>query len=84
MIDTYDIPDAMSQSSLNSYVNSYSAQMRISDLHAEAENARLAQQYRQAHPELGIRYRAAVALRRIADRIAPQHPAAPRPHVVRS
>ena len=84
MINSYDLPEPLSRSTFDPHLSTCAAGLRVADLRAEAEAAQLARQYRKAHPELSIRYRAAVALRHLADRIAP--PAStttPRPKVVR-
>ncbi|SDS83351.1 hypothetical protein [Microlunatus soli] len=86
MINSYDyVPQTMIKSGQDPFLNSYSATQRVNDLYEEAHHARLAKQYRLAHPELSLRYRAASTLRRLADRIAPapqSHSA--RPHLVRT
>lgn len=85
MINKYDIPQPMIKSGSDPILNSYGATQRLNDLHAEAQSARLAKEFRRAHPELSLRYRTAATLRRLADRLAP--PASPpsqRPRVVRT
>lgn len=84
MINHFDyIPQTMIKSGQDPFLNSYSATQRINDLYEEAHRARLAKQYRRAHPELSLRYRTAVTLRRLADRIAPSPQQHARPRVVR-
>ncbi|QDP95540.1 hypothetical protein FOE78_06130 [Microlunatus elymi] len=54
------------------------ARQQIDQLHADAEVRRLIKDYRQAHPEAGLRGLAARGLRRVADRLAPSTPTARR------
>lgn len=85
MINTYRNPESTIPQGLGPNPSVQAGELRMAELRAEAAMARLVTEYRRSHPELGIRYRTARALRSLADRIAPPTCAPnPRARVVRT
>lgn len=67
---------------LDAFVNGYVVRQEQDERRYEAEQHRLAKEYRAAHPELRMRSRVAKLLRATADRLAPEPAPRPRLRVV--